>query len=473
MKLAQLTKKALLPFLMGGMLYAASDTSSTNQSLRELPSGYNMIVALYGRPHTKTLGTLGQQPLAQTIKKAKAKAKLYEKAWGSGKHVTPGFDLIYEMATSSPGANGKYVITLNHKTLLEYIIAAQKNGIVVFIDVQLGKKSPAQAVKPLLKYLKYDNVHIAVDPEFSVDNLSVRPGKKIGSITGPQINAVQDMMRDYIKANGIQDDKILLVHMFTEHMVTQKKAIRYIEKKYCSVERGVVKAVDGVSLDIKEMEIFGLVGTSGAGKTTLSKIIAGVLPPSKGKYMFRLGDDWIDMTKPGPMNRGRAKRYIGMLFQEYTLYPHRTVLYNLTESIGLELPGEFAKMKAIHTLTSVGFTDEEAEKILEKYPKELSVGERHRVALAQVLIKEPHVILLDEPTGTMDPFTRNMVAESIQKSRKDLEQTYIIVSHDMDFVLNVCDRAALMRNGKIIKMGTPEEIVKILTEEEKEEMIGH
>jgi methyl coenzyme M reductase system subunit A2 len=226
-------------------------------------------------------------------------------------------------------------------------------------------------------------------------------------------------------------------------------------------------------LDIKEMEIFGLVGTSGAGKTTLSKIIAGVLPPSKGKYMFRLGDDWIDMTKPGPMNRGRAKRYIGMLFQEYTLYPHRTVLYNLTESIGLELPGEFAKMKAIHTLTSVGFTDEEAEKILEKYPKELSVGERHRVALAQVLIKEPHVILLDEPTGTMDPFTRNMVAESIQKSRKDLEQTYIIVSHDMDFVLNVCDRAALMRNGKIIKMGTPEEIVKILTEEEKEEMIGH
>jgi methyl coenzyme M reductase system subunit A2 len=130
-------------------------------------------------------------------------------------------------------------------------------------------------------------------------------------------------------------------------------------------------------------------------------------------------------------------------------------------------------MKAIHTLTSVGFTDEEAEKILEKYPKELSVGERHRVALAQVLIREPHVILLDEPTGTMDPFTRNMVAESIQKSRKDLEQTYIIVSHDMDFVLNVCDRAALMRNGKIIKMGTPEEIVKILTEEEKEEMIGH
>ncbi|MBW9222277.1 methyl coenzyme M reductase system, component A2 [Methanothermococcus sp. SCGC AD-155-C09] len=245
-----------------------------------------------------------------------------------------------------------------------------------------------------------------------------------------------------------------------------------IEKNYCSVERGVVHAVNGVSLDIYEMEIFGIVGTSGAGKTTLSKIIGGVIPPSKGKYLFRLGEEWIDMTKPGPMYRGRAKRYIGMLFQEYALYPHRTVLYNLTESIGLELPGEFARMKAEHTLMSVGFTEEEANKILDKYPKELSVGEKHRVALAQVLIKEPRVVLLDEPTGTMDLFTRNMVAESIYKSRKELEQTYILVSHDMDFVLNVCDRAALMRNGKIVKIGTPEEIIKILTEEEREEMRG-
>ena len=230
MKIAQLTKKALLPFLMGGLLYAASDTSSSNESLRALPSDYNMIVALYGRPNVKTMGTLGQQPLAQTIQKAKAKAKLYEKALGHGQHVTPGFDLIYEMATSSPGKDGRYVITLNPKTLEKYIRAAQQNGIVVFVDVQLGKKTPAQAVKPLLKYLKYNNVHIAVDPEFSVDNLSVRPGKKIGSITGTQINEVQHMMRDYLKANGIKEEKILLVHMFTEHMVTDKKAVRYTDR---------------------------------------------------------------------------------------------------------------------------------------------------------------------------------------------------------------------------------------------------
>jgi len=264
MKIAQLTKKMLLPFLVGSMLHAASDISSTNESLRTLPSDYNMIVAYYGRPHVKTMGILGQYPVSTVIQKVKARAKQYEKALGNGQHVTPGFDLIYEMATSSPGKNGKYVITLPQKTLMEYITAAQKNGLVVFIDVQLGKKSPAQAVKPLLKYLKYDNVHIAVDPEFSVDNLSVRPGKKIGSITGTQINAVQNMMRDYIKANGIKDDKILLVHMFTEHMVTDKKAIKYTDRVHLAMHLDghgsqslKIKTYNGLYTDARAAKVVG------------------------------------------------------------------------------------------------------------------------------------------------------------------------------------------------------------------------
>ena len=264
MKIAQLGKKILLPLLMGGMLHASSDMSSTHESLRILPSDYNMIVALYGRPHVKTMGTLGQQSLEKTIQMAKEKAKVYEKALGNGKHVTPGFDLIYEMATASPGRNGKYVITLSEKVLTEYITAAQKNGIVVFIDVQLGKKSPAQAVKPLLKYLKYDNVHIAVDPEFSVDNLTVRPGKKIGSITGQQINEVQHMMRDYIKANGIKDDKILLIHMFTGHMVTNKKAITYTDRVHLAMHLDghgspalKIKTYNGLYTDARAAKVVG------------------------------------------------------------------------------------------------------------------------------------------------------------------------------------------------------------------------
>ncbi|SFV50062.1 Phosphonate ABC transporter phosphate-binding periplasmic component (TC 3.A.1.9.1) [hydrothermal vent metagenome] len=230
MKFINFAKKSLLPLFMVSTLSATSDMSSTHESLRTLPSGYNMIVAYYGRPNVKSMGILGEYSLPVIIEKVKARAKEYEKALGNGKHVTPGFDLIYEMATSSPGRDKKYVATLDPKILMKYINAAQRNGIVLFIDVQLGKKSPAKSVKPLLKYLKYSNVHIAIDPEFSVDDLKVRPGKKIGSITGKQINEVQHMMRDYIKANNIKDDKILLVHMFTEHMVTGKKDIRYTDR---------------------------------------------------------------------------------------------------------------------------------------------------------------------------------------------------------------------------------------------------
>ena len=243
-----------------------------------------------------------------------------------------------------------------------------------------------------------------------------------------------------------------------------------VKKHYYSIERGVVKAVDGIDLTINKEEIFGIVGLSGAGKTTLTKMLIGLTEPSSGKIEVKLGEEWVDMSKSGPLNRGRVIPYMGLLHQEYSLYPHRTILGNLTDAISLELPAEFAKIKAIHVLTTVGFDENIAEGLLNKYPDELSVGEKHRVALAQVLIKEPKIIILDEPTGTMDPITRVIVTDSILKARKELEQTFIIISHDMDFVLDVCDRSALMRGGKILDVGTPDEIVKQLTADEKEGM---
>jgi len=229
--------------------------------------------------------------------------------------------------------------------------------------------------------------------------------------------------------------------------------MKNVKKHYYSIERGVVKAVDGIDLVVDESEIFGIVGLSGAGKTTLSRILYGLTDPSAGKILVKLGENWIDMTEKGPFGRGRVKPYLGILHQEYSLYPHRNVLGNLTEAISLELPAEFAKMKAIYVLKAVGFDENYAETILYKYPDELSGGERHRVALAQVLIKEPNIIILDEPTGTMDPITRVQVTDSIRKARDELNQTFLIISHDMDFVLDVCDRAALMRGGKILKIG--------------------
>lgn len=244
-----------------------------------------------------------------------------------------------------------------------------------------------------------------------------------------------------------------------------------VKKHYYSIDRGVVKAVDGVDLTVYEGEIFGVVGLSGAGKTTLSRIIIGITEPSSGKVCVRLGDEWIDMTEKGPLGRGRVTPYLGILHQEYSLYPHRDVLGNLTEAISLELPAEFARMKAVYVLKAVGFDDKYAESILSKYPDELSGGERHRVALAQVLIKEPRIIILDEPTGTMDPITRVQVTDSILKAREELNQTFLIISHDMDFVLDVCDRASLMRGGRILKTGDPESIVGDLTPDEKSKML--
>jgi methyl coenzyme M reductase system subunit A2 len=128
-------------------------------------------------------------------------------------------------------------------------------------------------------------------------------------------------------------------------------------------------------------------------------------------------------------------------------------------------------MKALYVLHAVGFDEEYAVKILTKYPNELSSGERHRVALAQVLIKEPNIIILDEPTGTMDPITRIQVTDSIRTARDEMNQTFLIISHDMDFVLDVCDRASIMRGGKILQTGLPQAIVEDLTLNEKKKML--
>ncbi|MEN6442158.1 MAG: methyl coenzyme M reductase system, component A2 [Methanoregula sp.] len=257
-----------------------------------------------------------------------------------------------------------------------------------------------------------------------------------------------------------------------EHTTLGEKVVSAhdLTKRYISVDRGVVRAVNGVNFDVYTKEIFGIIGKSGAGKTTLSRIIAGIIEPTSGEINIKIGDDWIDMTKPGIDQRGRAKEYIGLLHQEYDLYPHRTVLDNLTDAIGLEFPKELAMRKAVITLKMAGFAEEKSKEILDRMPGQLSEGERHRVALAQVLIREPRIVILDEPTGTMDPITKVDVKHSIMHSREEMDETFIVVSHDMEFVRETCDRTALMRGGKIIEIGPTAEVLAHLTEEEKKVM---
>lgn len=246
---------------------------------------------------------------------------------------------------------------------------------------------------------------------------------------------------------------------------------RNLHMTYFSMDRGIVRAVNDVSFDINEGEIFGVIGVSGAGKTTTSKIIAGLLKPTSGSIEVRIGDEWIDLTQLGADKKGRATKYIGVLHQEYSLYPHRNVIDNLTESIGLDLPFELGERKAIQTLMTSGFTERKAKEILTKMPDELSEGERHRVAMAQVLIKEPRILVFDEPTGTMDPVTKIEVSKSILNARKEVGETFVIVSHDMDFVGEICDRAALMRLGKIVDIGETDAVLSKLSSKEREEAL--
>ncbi len=183
------------------------------------------IVAYYGRPHVKTMGVLGQHSVDELAQLIQDRVKEYEQAAPNYKGI-PAFNVIFDMATSEPGRDGDYISSLSESQIMPYINKAQEGDFMVFIDLQLGKLSPLQAVKPVLKYLKYKNVHLAIDPEFEVLGLDVRPGKVIGHIDGNDINQVQTAILDYLKDNNIEENKLLMIHNFTSKMVRNKQRVR-------------------------------------------------------------------------------------------------------------------------------------------------------------------------------------------------------------------------------------------------------
>jgi methyl coenzyme M reductase system subunit A2 len=133
----------------------------------------------------------------------------------------------------------------------------------------------------------------------------------------------------------------------------------------------------------------------------------------------------------------------------YCIVTYRSELSNIFENASA----------SISTLQIAGFSEARSREIMDRYPGELSEGERHRVSFARALIKEPHLIVLDEPTGTMDPITKQSVISSIFTAREEAGETFVIVSHGMEFVDKVCDRVAFMKGGKIVAMGRPEKVL--------------
>jgi methyl coenzyme M reductase system subunit A2 len=331
-----------------------------------------------------------------------------------------------------------------------------KEPMMLLADEPTGTLDPrtATVVHDCIKSMSDDlGITILITSHFSdvIEELATRAilledGKIV--MTGPPSRVIGHMMkgREQIEKRRVDTGGPII-------------RVQDLTKKYFSVDRGVISAVNGVSFDIREGEIFGIVGVSGAGKTSLMNIMTGNLEPTGGVVEMRVGDDWVSMCEPGYYARGRAKPYIGLLYQEYDLYPHRTVIENLTDCIGLDFPAELAEKKAMHTLQIAGFSEARGLEIMDRYPGELSEGERHRVSFARALIKEPNVIVLDEPTGTMDPITKQYVISSIFTAREEAGETFVIVSHDMEFVEKVCDRVAFMKGGKMLAIGTPEEVL--------------
>ena len=214
--------KKVIPLLLVPAFALFSNPTFSQQTAY---SGDELMVGYYGRPGAKSLGVLGQHSIEDLTPLVKAKADEYDQINGDQK-VIPAYHLIYGLATGDPGRKKDYLLPLSEAKLMKYINAAEENGFLVIIDTQLGAQTPVEAVTPVLKYLKYNSVHLAVDPEFEVNGLDIPPGRKIGHITGDDVRQVQSAMIDFMKENGISGKKILMVHSFTEGMVTDKETIK-------------------------------------------------------------------------------------------------------------------------------------------------------------------------------------------------------------------------------------------------------
>jgi len=218
-----------------------------------------------------------------------------------------------------------------------------------------------------------------------------------------------------------------------------------IEVKNVAKHYGATVAVRDVSFGVEQGHVLSLLGPSGCGKTTVMRMIAGLIAPSAGSIAI----------KDKPVNRIPVhKRNVGMLFQNYALFPHLDVARNI--AFGLEMRGlskADATRKAEHALAMVRL-----EGFGARYPHQLSGGQQQRVALARALVIEPAVLLLDEPFGALDKKLRENMQIEMRQLQQRLGITTLMVTHDQDEALTLSDRIAVMRNGRIEQLGTPTEI---------------
>ena len=207
---------------------------------------------------------------------------------------------------------------------------------------------------------------------------------------------------------------------------------------------GEIKVLENINLNISKSEFFGFLGSSGSGKTTLLRILGGFETPDSGRIYL----DGHDITNLEPFERP-----LNYMFQSYALFPHLNVFNNLAFGIKDHFDKNEInnKVNEISKLLSI-------ENLLDRRIKQLSGGEQQRVALGRCLIKKPKLLLLDEPLAALDKKLRTKTQLELTSLQKQLEITFVFVTHDQEEAMSLSDRMAIMKNGNILECSSPEEI---------------
>ncbi len=213
-----------------------------------------------------------------------------------------------------------------------------------------------------------------------------------------------------------------------------------------------IVAARDVSLSVFDGEILVIMGLSGSGKSTLLRCLCRLVEPSRGE-IFIEGDSILDADRKQLIELRRRK--IGMVFQHFGLLPHRTVLENVMLPLELQGIGRHQQLERARSMIElVGLRGRDGY-----YPSELSGGQQQRVGIARSLAADPHIWLLDEPFSALDPLIRREMQDEFLRLQRQLGKTIVFVTHDFDEAIRVADRIAIMKDGSLVQVASPEELV--------------
>jgi len=238
---------------------------------------------------------------------------------------------------------------------------------------------------------------------------------------------------------------------------TSQDALDAIQNKKISKQEALEKynsviGVSNVSFDVKKGEIFCVMGLSGSGKSTLVRHINRLLEPTSGKILIN-NQDVMQFDKEDLQNLRNKK--IGMVFQNFALMPHRSVLDNIAMPLEIRGVSKNDRLDAANNILNIV----ELQGWGNKYAHELSGGMQQRVGLARALAADPEFLLMDEPFSALDPLIRRQLQSEFIKLSKQMKKTTVFITHDLDEAVRVGHRIAIMRDGEVVQIGTPEEIV--------------